>query len=340
LSDEISEDVLRSIPQRKELTRQRIKKEFNRILEKKISIASPILRAVGQPRTIALVGPTGVGKSTTIARLAAIYALQKQCPAGIISLDHDRIGSTVALEKYSRIIGVPFTVASSVDDLQNVVRSYHHMAFIFIDTPGFGIAENKKITKLASLLGSVALDEVHLLMSAATKEKDMRALCQTFKTCRVNRLILTKLDETADFGNLLNVLNQTDIPLAYLTKDQQIPGNIEVARPAAIADLILRPTTAVPVCKKDKKKLTLKDTATMDMKILNGDCYVANKNSDIFHHRSCKSVKLIASDNAKVFRSVSEAEANNFKPCRMCCPETLTKNSFFRKLTPQSAASR
>jgi flagellar biosynthesis protein FlhF len=340
LGEEIIEAVLQGIPQRRELTRQRIKKEFNRILEKKISIASPILRAVGQPRTIALVGPTGAGKSSTIAKLAAVYALQKHYPVGIISLDHERIGSTVALEKYARIIGVPFAVAASGDQLQGTVRHYHNMAFIFIDTPGLGMAENEKINQLANFLGEVVLDEVHLLISAATKERDMQGLCEAFRTCRVNRLIFTKLDETADFGNLLNLLSQTNTPLAYVTRDQRIPGDIEAARSAAIADLILKPTGAAPAQKMEDKKPVFKNAAPIHMQLCNDDCYVANKNSDIFHHRSCKAVKRIASDNVQVFRSIPEAEAKNFKPCRMCCPEMPIKNSYFRKFAPQSAASR
>lgn len=340
LCNEISEAMLRSIPQSKELTRQRIKKEFIQILEKKITIASPMARAVGQPRKIALVGPTGAGKSTTIAKLAAIYALQKHYPVGIITIDQDRVGSTVALERYSRIIGVPFAVACHADHLKSAVRDFHNMAFIFIDTPGLGAAQKQKITQLSILLRSVALDEVHLLMSATTKEKDMRGLCEAFKICQINRLIITKLDETADVGNLLNLLNQTDIPLAYLTGDQQIPGDIQAARSSSLADLILKSTDSDPVKKEGNQKTSSQIAAVIDTQSLNGDWYVANKNSDIFHHRSCKSVKRIASDHVQVFRSLSEAEEKKFKPCRMCCPETLTKNSLFRKYTPQTAVSR
>jgi flagellar biosynthesis protein FlhF len=340
LGDEISEAVLRSIPQRKELTRQRIKKEFIQILGKKISIASPIARSVGQPRKIAFVGPTGAGKSTTIAKLAAIYALQKNYPVGIITLDQDRVGSTVALEKYSRIIGVPFAVACHADHLINAVRDFHNMAFIFIDTPGLGASQKQKISQLSILLRRVALDEVHLLMSATTKEKDMRGLCEAFKTCQINRLIITKLDETADVGNLINLLHQTDIPLAYLTGDQHIPGDIQAARFSSLADLVLKSTDADLAKEEDNQKTSSKTAATIDTQLLNDDYYIANKNSDIFHHCSCKSVKRIASDNVQVFRSLSEAEEKNFKPCRMCCPETLTKNSLFRKFTPQTAVSR
>ena len=168
----------------------------------------------------------------------------------------------------------------------------------------------------------------------------MRELCDAFKTCRVNRLIFTKLDETVDFGNLLNLLNQSDIPLAYLIRDQRIPGGVEAARSAAIADLIFKPMAAGTVRETENQKKILKDTPAANALLLKDDCYVANKNSDIFHRRDCKSVKRIATNNVLVFRSISDAAEKNFKPCRMCCPEVLTQNSFFKHFVPQTAASR
>lgn len=339
LAKQIIEKITTETQHQHAIGLEEIRTIFNRTVNEKIAIANALEIRGDQATIVAFVGPTGVGKTTTIAKLSAINALEKKYWVALISLDHQRIGATATLEKYARIIGLPYKTVETKEELRSAVDAFRNHHFILIDTPGIAVIEREKINRLAEHLSCISPDEVHLLLSAGTKDQDMIRLCKTYAACRTNRLIFTKIDETIGFGNLLNLLERKELPLAYVTNGQQIPENIIAVQSNTIADLIFN--TAYALSRPDKTALMLKENIfnSESASLPEGDYFIANKNSDIFHHRNCKSVERINMNNVIVFQSMSDARMQNFKPCRMCCHEKIGSDRLTLRFKQKIAAS-
>jgi flagellar biosynthesis protein FlhF len=322
------------------ITKEDIKNVFSRIIEDKVSIAKAIDRHNGKPYLVAFVGPTGVGKTTTIAKLSAKYALENKNSIALISLDCQRVGATVTLEKYAGIIGLPYKTVSSEEELRQSIKLFQNSRYIFIDTPGLAISDTEKINQLSIQLNGIAPDEIHLLLSAVTKDQDMAQLCRTYTPCKVNRLIFTKIDETFGIGNLLNLIEKRKISLSYLTNGQCIPEDIINASTDVITDLLINSSNSYN--RAERRLFSNKDMRDNSqlMSLPEGDYYIANKNSDIFHHRNCKSVERINLNNVIIFQNILDAQKQNFKPCRMCCLEKTRNNRLMQRFRHKIAVSR
>jgi flagellar biosynthesis protein FlhF len=315
-----------------------IKELFYQTINKKVIIAKQLEIKENKPNIVAFVGPTGVGKTTTIAKLSAINALEKKYSVALISLDHQRIGATTILEKYAGIIGLPYKTVRSKTELGSILSSFNGNNFIFVDTPGIAVVDKEKIDQLSALLASISPAEVHLLISAATKDKDMMRLCDVYAPCQINRLIFTKIDETSGFGNLLNLLDTKKMPLAYMTNGQQIPEHISSATSEIIPNLLFYSDFAQNLTnQKVNHRETIDSSKSIFLRA--GDYYIANKNSDIFHHRTCKAVERINMNNVVVFQNISDARKQNFKPCRMCCYDKTSNYQSMQKFNQKIAAS-
>ncbi len=209
-------------------------------IESMLPVAGPIQAArSGAPTIIALVGPTGVGKTTTIAKLAANLSLRENRSVGLITIDTYRIAAVEQLRTYARIIDVPLTVVSSPDQLQQAVEHMADRDFIFIDTAGRSQRDTAKIHDLAEFFHAVRPDEVHLVLSSTCDERVLRAATEAFADVGINRLILTKLDEAIGFGVVLSCLEKTEARLSYVTTGQDVPDDIHVGESASLAQLIL-----------------------------------------------------------------------------------------------------
>ncbi len=191
-------------------------------------------------RIIAFVGPTGVGKTTTIAKLATQAKLIDGKEVAIISADTFRIAAVEQLKTFANIAEIPFEVVYSMDEIKNAVAKFSRMDLIFIDTTGRSQKDKKNLKEIGNMLSSVEPGEVYLVLSVTTKYKDILDILEKFKTLFINRIIFTKLDETTSLGLILNVAEKVRKPISYITFGQNVPEDIEKADSRKIAKIILR----------------------------------------------------------------------------------------------------
>lgn len=204
-------------------------------LKKMLKVMPP--ENMGASRVMALVGPTGVGKTTTVAKLAAGYALDYGLKVGLITVDTFRIAAPQQLKVYGQIMDIPTLVAADKTELAEALKSLAHCDRVLIDTVGRSPADEDNLDELADLLGSVLDLACHLVLACPTREADQKSAVEAFGRFKPRSLIFTKLDETGTFGPILNRVAQTNLPLSYLTFGQQVPEDIE---PAAIESLTRR----------------------------------------------------------------------------------------------------
>jgi flagellar biosynthesis protein FlhF len=189
--------------------------------------ASPELGR-GQQRIIALIGPTGVGKTTTIAKLAAQFALIQKKRVGLITMDTYRIAAVEQLKSYSQIIGIPIEVVHNQVDVSAALKRLGDCELVLIDTAGRSQKNVMQVGELKTLV-SAARCETHLVLAASTRERDLLDQVKRFSDAAVDRIIFTKLDETSTYGTLFNVAAQTGLEISYLATGQKVPEDIEAA---------------------------------------------------------------------------------------------------------------
>ncbi len=196
------------------------------------------------PTAIALVGPTGVGKTTTIAKLAARVVCHLRRRIELITLDTYRIAATEQLRIYAEIIGAGYHVAHSVDELDSLVRRYSRNATVLVDTAGRSPAELSDEMELGNYLSSC--DELLkiLVLPATTHPVDAHAAVRQFSLFGPDQLILTKLDETTRPGAAISVAGDAALPLAYLCSGQRVPEDLERATPLTLAARVVRASFA------------------------------------------------------------------------------------------------
>lgn len=187
------------------------------------------IRLGNRPTVVALVGPTGVGKTTTIAKLAANFALFEGKSVGLITIDTYRIAAVEQLKTYSEIINLPIEVVYTAADLKHAFQKLSDKQLILIDTAGRSQKNKQQIRELKHFFNGRPLNETHLVLSANTKLEDLLETADSFKELGVNRLIFTKLDETNSLSNVIEVAERLRIPLSYVTTGQSVPEDIEVA---------------------------------------------------------------------------------------------------------------
>jgi flagellar biosynthesis protein FlhF len=209
-------------------------------VELSIPVAPPIRAVVGTRRVIALVGPTGVGKTTTVAKLAANFKLAHGVRVGLITVDTYRIAAVEQLKTYAEIIDLPLAVVNDPVEMPRALDELGAVDIVFIDTAGRSPRDEVKIRELAEFLLQARPDEVHLVLSAVAGQRSLRSAVERFAKVQVDRLILTKLDEADSLGGVLAVLGLSSRPLSYLTTGQAVPDDIEPADRKRLARLILR----------------------------------------------------------------------------------------------------
>jgi flagellar biosynthesis protein FlhF len=205
-----------------------------------VNTAGPVCENItGRARTVALIGPTGVGKTTTIAKLAANFKLRQNKKVGLITIDTYRIGAVDQLRTYAQIIDVPLRVVVTPNDLAEAIEMMSDMDVILIDTAGRSQTDKLKIRELQTFLDAAAPDEVHLVLSTTTHHAHMLSAAEEFSKLGVDRIILTKLDEAIGFGVVLSVLRNLDASLSYITTGQDVPDDIEVGSGRELARKLL-----------------------------------------------------------------------------------------------------
>ncbi len=191
---------------------------------------SPLLSDDG-PRVVILIGPTGVGKTTTIAKLAAIHSLgakgEKQKSVRLITIDNYRIGARQQIETYGDIMGVPVTCVETYQELQKQVLIYKDTDLVLIDTIGKSPKDYVNLAKMREMLSACGTRaEVLLALSATTKASDVKDILSQFEPFGYSAVVLTKLDETMRIGNIISVLHERNKPFSYVTNGQSVPEDI------------------------------------------------------------------------------------------------------------------
>ena len=187
---------------------------------------------------VALIGPTGVGKTTTAAKLAAQYSLMHKKKVALVTLDTYRIGAVEQLAAYARIMNVPMEVALSTEDSEALVAKHADKDLIIIDTVGRSQRNGEQISELDSFLKATQPTEVHLVLSASADSAARREAVTSFGRLGLDRLILTKLDECPQTGCILELAVTALLPFSYVTYGQDVPNDIAVADSNSLAMLV------------------------------------------------------------------------------------------------------
>ena len=216
-----------------------VKARLARMIEAEVRVSGPIQVTPGRCRLVALVGPTGVGKTTTIAKLAANYRLKEKRRVGLITVDTYRIAAVEQLRTYADIIDLPMQVVSTPREMREAVGRMDNLDLILLDTAGRSPKDEVRIQELRAFLTEADADEVHLVLSSVASARVLEQTAERFAAVGTTSLILTKLDEATGLGNILPLVRTSQLPLSYLTNGQNVPDDIEVAESMRVARLIL-----------------------------------------------------------------------------------------------------
>lgn len=200
----------------------------------KFGKAEGIIPAQNGPKILLFMGPTGVGKTTTIAKIASHYAMEEKKKIVLLTADTYRIAAAEQLRTYANILEVPFRVIYTEEELKTAVSDFGDYDYIFIDTAGHSHQNEELLEKMRQLIktaGEAGEYQTFLVLSATTKYRDLQKIASSYKEISDYQLIFTKLDETATLGCLMNLRLYTETPIAYVTCGQNVPDDIEQFNP-------------------------------------------------------------------------------------------------------------
>jgi flagellar biosynthesis protein FlhF len=219
---------------------------FRQVIERTLQVSGSLVCAGSGPKVVALVGPTGVGKTTTVAKLAALGALQVGVRVGLITVDTFRIAAVEQLKTYGRIIGVPTLVALDAAAFRRAVEDLADRDLVLVDTAGQSPRDEEGLAELLRIFPEEVDVEVHLVLSVTTRTRDLERILRRYASVRASSLLLTKLDETQCHGPILGLPLVSRLPVSYLTTGQNVPDDIQEATPRAVADFLLAGFEAQP----------------------------------------------------------------------------------------------
>jgi flagellar biosynthesis protein FlhF len=241
LENDVPEDILEEIYEYvkaqnsdKKLKAKVIEKEIRNYIEDMIKVDEN-----KEGRIQVLIGPTGVGKTTTIAKLASLYTLYKSRKVGLITVDTYRIGAVEQLRTYAEILGVQFEVVLSSNDMANAIKKMEDCEMIFVDTTGRNSKNMMQVSETRKFVEELNADKIHLVVSMTTKQKDIKSIIENYRIINYNSMIFTKIDETDTWGSILTALYYGRVPVSYACSGQNVPDDIEEARKEHLAKLIM-----------------------------------------------------------------------------------------------------
>jgi len=192
------------------------------------------------PRIMAVVGPTGVGKTTTIAKLAAMYALNRKVSVAMVTTDNFRVGAVEQLKTYAKIMDLPLEVAGNSQELAKALAKHADKDLILVDTAGRSPKDSERIDELKGYLECQPGIDIYLCLSATTRAREIDQIIATFGTLPITRLLFTKLDESKSFGCIVDTYLKHKLPLSYFSIGQKVPEDIEVATSRKLASMVVQ----------------------------------------------------------------------------------------------------
>ena len=242
--DEIMTLTLKHMPLKMRNSRITIKRYFNTLLRRIVPIRQERELNGGVKKIMMFVGPTGVGKTTTIAKLAARYAFKKdrKYKVGIITLDTYRIGAVEQLMTYARMMKLSIEAVVDPSDFVEALNRLRNNDIILIDTVGSSQHDKEKVDKINSFLSinTFASIDVNLVMSATTKYEDLKDIYENFAILPIDTLVFTKLDETKKIGNIFSLVYDVKKPISYFSIGQEVPDDLIVASSEYLVDEMLK----------------------------------------------------------------------------------------------------
>lgn len=239
LSKELVEKSCRSIPE----SRWGDKKDVFAATAKTVMayslIEDPIPVNKGVPTIVLFIGPTGVGKSTTVAKLASIASKKDMHNVGLISTDIYRVAATEQLKVFAKLLDLPVAVVRSAEQMKEVLESFSDKDIVFIDTAGQSPGEQQRLDELLDIIREGNPIKRYLVLSATTKQSDLPYIIEQFTPLSYHGFIITKMDESRSHGILLNAPFLSGKPVVYLGTGQAVPQDIEVVSKERIADILL-----------------------------------------------------------------------------------------------------
>lgn len=232
LTREVNDIVAKKKEQPREVMEQ--------LLRQYIGLSDPIKLKRYKRTVVMLVGPTGVGKTTSLAKLAAIYAINHHAKVGVVTTDTYRIAAVDQLKTYTQILEIPMSIVYSPEEIGDALREHEDKDVVFIDTAGKSPSDRTHEEELKELIRASDCDEIHLVVSATTSFSGLLNILGAYTFLTDFKLIITKLDETPGWGTILNARFLSDRPLSYIADGQTVPDDIEVADAKKIVDRLLK----------------------------------------------------------------------------------------------------
>ncbi len=241
-SDKMIHEVKNSLSREDMKDKFKIEKTLKDLVKTKIVTSGPIEIKTSKKKVVMLVGPTGVGKTTSLAKLGAHFALREGKRVAFITIDTYRIAATEQLKKYAEIMKIPVHVVNDQKEFKSVIDN-EKSEIIFVDTSGRSHKNTMKISEIKSYADQIECDfEKILCISATTKKSDVMEIFKAFDSLEVNSVLITKTDETSFVGNVVDVADQYNKPISYIANGQEVPNDIAIAERDAIAGMIISET--------------------------------------------------------------------------------------------------
>jgi flagellar biosynthesis protein FlhF len=271
---------------------------------------------------IALIGNAGVGKTTTIAKLAAHFQLVQKKSVGLLSLDRRRIGGIEQMQCFADSMQLPLEAPANQKVFAPAIARLAPCQIVLVDTPAINPGDPGGMTHMNTCFNAIETAQTLLVLSAESREEDLQDTILRYKSLNPAGAVVTKTDLTRSCADLVNVLCRQMLPVFFFSEGPRVPFDLTEATIERLAARFLHNGPSKHSFDKKGKE----DGRTGD---LTGDdaqrpVYLANKNSDIFHRAECKWIRLINQTNILEFNSFAEALNNRFKPCRYCNPQHLS----------------